>query len=141
MKIFGIDPGTTTGVAIWDTLKKKFIHIGSGGIMDAFDIVEAEMFERQSCRRDVNFEVWIEDARQRKWFGKSGREVLQGVGSIKRDCHIWEEFCKNRNLKYRMVAPKNIKTKMSAEGFKKITGWQGRSNEHERDAAMICFGA
>ena len=136
MKIIGIDPGTVTGVAIWDTLKKEYIHIGSGGMIDAFDVIESEIY-----KLDINFEVWIEDARQRKWYDKVGREVLQGVGSIKRDCHIWEEFCKNRNLKHRMVAPKNIKTKMSAEGFKKITGWQGSTNEHSRDAAMICFGA
>jgi hypothetical protein len=39
-----------------------------------------------------------------------------------------------------MVAPMNIKTKIKAEAFKRLTGWQGQTNEHSRDAAMMVFG-
>jgi len=31
-------------------------------------------------------------------------------------------------------------TKLTADQFKRITGWHGRTNEHGRDAAMLVFG-
>ena len=85
-------------------------------------------------------QVRLEDARKRKWFGDSGRERLQGAGSVKRDCVIWEEFLNDRKIPYMLIAPKNNSTKLSAESFKKITGYSGRTNEHTRDAAMLVFG-
>lgn len=42
--------------------------------------------------------------------------------------------------KKEMVPPKNNKTKLDATKFKQITGWKERTNEHGRDAAMLCFG-
>lgn len=43
-------------------------------------------------------------------------------------------------IPFELVAPKNNKTKVSADYFKKLTGWEGRTNEHERDCAMLVFG-
>ena len=31
-------------------------------------------------------------------------------------------------------------TKLSAEQFRRITGWTEQTNEHGRDAAMLVFG-
>jgi len=84
--------------------------------------------------------VRIEDARLRTWFGKAGPERMQGVGSIKRDCYIWEHFLTDIGVDHEFVAPKNSVTKMSAEVFKRITGYVGKTNEHARDSAMLVFG-
>lgn len=134
--LIGIDPGTTTGVAIWNRRDKIFDYIGSGTIIDVFDIVESAQIATQwkGC-----CELWFEDARQRTWYGTCGREKLQGVGSIKRDCNIWEEYCINRNIPFRMVAPRHIRTKTTAETFYRLTGWKRMTNKHARDAGMICF--
>ena len=78
---------------------------------------------------------------QRKWFGKTDRERLQGVGSVKRDSSIWEEFCDYYSIEYMLIAPKNNRTKTTAAEFKKMTGWEGRTSEHSRDAAMLVWGA
>lgn len=132
----GIDTGVNTGFAIWDKQQKSFYSIQSIMIHDALNAVTnwynqniiSEMFVR------------VEDARKRKWFGKRSDFKVQGAGSIKRDAKIWEDFLNDLGVDFEMVAPKNNKTKMNAESFKKITGWQGKTNEHARDAAMLVYG-
>lgn len=84
--------------------------------------------------------VRVEDARKRKWFGDAGRSQLQGAGSIKRDAKIWEDFLTDLGVEFEMVAPKNNRTKLNAEMFKRMTGYMGASSEHARDAAMLVFG-
>ena len=78
-------------------------------------------------------------------FGQSVREMykllkLQGAGSVKRDSTIWDEYLKSTGVAYTMVAPVNNRTKMTADSFRRTTGYTGRTNEHNRDAAMLVFG-
>lgn len=127
MIYIGIDPGTKTGIAVWDSAEKRFHAIFTLTIFQAINYVNDW---------HPNATIIMEDARLRKWFGNSGREKLQGAGSVKRDCAIWEEVFPN----IVKVAPKNNKTKLDAEAFKKLTGWQGRTSNHARDAAMLVFG-
>lgn len=130
MIYIGIDPGVNTGVAVWDSNSKKFLSIETMPILEAISKV--------NVYRDAV--VIIEDARQRKWFGNSGKERLQGAGSIKRDCQIWQEFLESNEITHYWVAPKNNKTKLDAMQFKQITGYVGRTNVHGRDAAMLVYG-
>ncbi len=130
MVIIGIDPGVHTGVAIWDLKTNSFLSIASMGILEAMETV---------IKYKPNA-VYIEDARKRKWFGESGRERLQGAGSIKRDCQIWDDFFRCNEILHYWIAPKNNKTKMDAMQFKKLTGYQGKTNVHGRDAGALLFG-
>ena len=87
----------------------------------------------------------VEDARQRKWIPNMGsirNEIgrAKGAGSVERDCSIWEDFLADINVPCEMVPPKNNVTKLRQEAFAKLTGWSQRTNEHERDAAMLVFG-
>ena len=84
--------------------------------------------------------VRVEDSRQRKWFGKAGREQLQGAGSIKRDVYRdWEDFLMDIGVNHEMVSPAKNRTKLKADTFKTYTGWGNPTNEHSRDAAMLVF--
>lgn len=130
--IAGIDPGVKTGLSIWDRKRKGFEKIYSSGILVIQGFILSHYKPDQIFFR-------LEDARLRTWFGKSQREVLQGAGSIKRDCQIWEEFFLLHDYEFELVAPKNNKTKLDAKLFSKMTGWKERTNEHERDSAMLCF--
>lgn len=134
--IIGIDPGTNTGIAVWRTDKQCLCSVETMGITEAMDKVRLINHEH---RGELSILVRIENPNLRKWFGKSGREVLQGAGSIKRDFAIWVEFFGRNGIPYEEVAPRNIKTKVSAEYFKKLTGWEGRTSSHARDAAMMVF--
>jgi hypothetical protein len=140
--LIGIDPGVKTGIAIWDCNENKFILIDSYPITIA--LLTVNNYRRNhiddSGKWGDNIAVVVEDARQRKWFGNKGREALQGAGSIKRDCQIWEEFLKEFEIDYKMQAPSQGMTKLNAEQFRKLMGYSKRTNEHARDAAMLIYG-
>jgi len=133
--IIGIDPGVNTGIAIWDVADKSFLTIKT--VM----AVQAEILVLQMCVEGRKVLVRYEDARCRLWFGKEkGTAQLQGAGSIKRDCSRWEEFLTHHQIPFEEVAPKNNRTKMSAEEFKRLTGWLSKTSNHARDAAALIFG-
>lgn len=128
----GIDPGTHTGIAVYDKAAKEITFLKTVSIVEAIDKV-------RELKGDTGL-VRFEDARLRRWYGNSGREQLQGAGSIKRDCSIWEEFLTAEKIPFKAVAPRNIMTKMEAGYFAKLTGYKGLTSEHSRDAAMLVWG-
>lgn len=133
--LIGIDVGVKTGFAIYDTKSKSFSKIQTLKIHDAMDIVKKEF-----ALNGQSLKVYFEDARQRRWFGNSGREKLQGAGSVKRDSSIWEDFLISLNIQFEMIPPKRNATKLSVSVFAKLTGYKERTSEHGRDAAMLVFG-
>ncbi len=135
MIYIGIDPGTNTGFA--KSIAGRLHEVKTYNIVQAMDAVAHSA--RWAKSNDKRLVVYIEDARLRKWV-TGGREKLQGVGSVKRDCGIWEEFCVHHDIHFVLVAPKNNKTKLSAEQFKRLTGWTHRTSEHARDAVMLIWG-
>lgn len=136
MLYIGIDTGTHTGLAVWDTKTQMFLSIECVKIHTAMRSVE--MFVNHDPKGVI---VRFEDARLRNWFGSAGREQLQGAGSIKRDCTIWDDYLTDLHARFEAIPPRKNLTKMTAEAFERITGWKGRTNEHERDAAMLVFQA
>lgn len=128
--LIGIDPGVHTGIAIWN-----------GNVLllcKSVNIIEAILCVIELNRKH-SIKVYFEDARQRHWFGSSGREKLLGAGSVRRDSQIWETCCVTLGIPYQMVAPKDNMTKLNAKVFKMYTGYDGKTNEHGRDAAMLVF--
>lgn len=139
--IVGIDPGVHTGFATWDMSAKRLESVMSVQIHDAMD--------RVRNLRDAGMLrcVVFEDARQRTWFGaadarqqKSGAGVREGVGSVKRDCTIWQDFLTSLGVPFEAVKPMKGATKLDAKQFKAITKWHGTTNNHGRDAAMLIIG-
>ncbi len=138
MICIGIDPGTHTGVAVWDTREGKFLSLETLPIHRALLRV-LHMADEHDLRSDI--QVVFEDARQRTWFGKGDTNAkAQGAGSVKRDCSIWEDFCKDYGIPYWAKPPVKGATKVSAEYFKMVSHYQGRTSEHSRDAAMLVIG-
>lgn len=132
MVYIGIDTGVNTGFAVWDKDRRELVELSTLKIHRAMERVK-----ELSDSHDIK--VYFEDARQRQWFGRSGVEKLQGAGSVKRDCSIWEDYLTDLGVEFYAIAPKNNSTKMNASFFSKITGYQGRTSEHSRDAAMLVF--
>lgn len=139
MIYIGIDPGTHTGVAFWDGSKHELIELTTIPIHQALEKVRA-FYKYNKGLFDIC--VVFEDARQRTWFGrdKNTNAKLQGAGSIKRDCSIWEDFCKDLQIPFLAVPPMKGGTKLSDAYFKAISGWKGRTSNHARDAAMLVIG-
>lgn len=143
----GIDAGVTTGFAMWDRKSKKLIQVQSVMIHQAMQMVVDAVRGLEECAAHTKeppdtILVRVEDARLRveNFYGKAGPAKLQGVGSVKRDAKIWEDFLTDYKIPFELVHPKNNKTKVTQEYFKKVTGWQDKTNEHSRDAGMLVFG-
>lgn len=139
MICIGIDPGTHTGVAVWDTREGRFLSLQTMPIHRA--IIAVLDWEAFSRRHGDDFQVVFEDARQRTWFGHGDTNAkAQGAGSVKRDCSIWEDFCKDYDIPFQAKPPVKGATKVSADYFKMVSHYQGRTSEHSRDAAMLVIG-
>jgi len=128
--LIGIDPGTHTGIAIKE--HGKFYIIGTMQIYKAIETVVCFCEGVNSTDILVRFE----DARLRTYFGKSDREKLQGAGSVKRDCAIWEEVLTEYNIPFQRIHPRYVKA-TTAEQFKTLTGWPGQTSIHAREAAWL----
>lgn len=145
MIYIGIDTGVHTGFAVWDNKQGRLLAVESLPIHKAMERVKAYVEAYKATGKNAVC-VRVEDPRQRNWFGTEfmsrdeERKRLQGVGSVKRDASIWEEFLKDLGIQFEMVAPKRNVTKLKQETFKSHTGWEQRTNEHGRDAAMLVFG-
>ena len=128
-----IDTGVNTGIAVWQDGKLQSVE--SMTITKAMRKILALYSHKYT-------KLYIEDARQ--WIGFNGKTKatqsrLQGAGSVKRDAKIWEDWCKEHDYEVVFVKPMGKGLKKSAEEFKRITKWEGRTNEHSRDAAMIVY--
>lgn len=65
-------------------------------------------------------------------------KIARNVGQVTREAQLLVEGLKR--LGYTVVEVKPQGKKNQAE-FKRITGWQKRTNAHERDAGMMAFQA
>lgn len=130
----GIDPGTNTGIAIWDIREKKFVDIKTMMIHQAWMLLLSLLDENDVFVR-------IEDPTKRTWFGHEDKfgEKKMGAGSIRRDFSIWKDIFTDHKIDFEVLHPKNIVTKTTAEYFKGLTKWEGRTSNHARDAAMMVF--
>jgi len=136
--LVGIDCGVNTGICLYNIKSKKIEVIETCKIHIA-------MLKLQSWAKAMNCFVRFEDARLRKWIPKQATESAErgrreGAGSVKRDAVIWHDWLEYLNIPYEAVAPKNNKTKVSDTYFKQLTGYQGKTSKHSRDAAMLVIG-
>jgi hypothetical protein len=142
MLLIGIDPGVNTGLAVWCKTERKLVDVRTLTIVEAMDLVREHV---EAGRVEL---VRFEDARKRKWFGgmdarqaKHGAGVREGVGSVKRDCGIWEEFLEHCGAPWAAMPPAKGGTKLAEPVWRQLTKWSGRTSEHARDAAMLVVGA
>lgn len=137
----GIDPGEHTGVAMYDGA--QLVEVTTVQIHRALQMVAS--FVEVAQANGIPVKVVFEDARKRRWLpseknASEYRGRLMGAGSVKRDCTIWEDFLKDLGVDYVAQAPRAGMTKLSPEAFARLTGWNGRTSNHARDAAMLVYG-
>lgn len=128
----GIDPGTTTGLAILDMITKKYILITSTTILRAMEIIDGYLATHEVQLFIENPNTWIPFRDN-----TNNANRLQGAGSIKRDYAIWLEYCGLRNISFEPVTLHSSIKKIDAKRFVKFTGYEGKTSSHGRDAAMM----
>lgn len=131
----GIDPDIeNNGYAVWDR-GDKTLEIGKKSFWDAIEDIELY---------NVPVKVIIEAGwliAKSNWHGAKNKstaaKIGKNVGSNHQVGRLFEEYCIKNNIQYQLVKPKG---KIKADTFKRITGHTGRTNQDQRDAAMLVFG-
>lgn len=133
MTIIGLDPGKFTGVAIFTNgalteLRTTTPH----GVAALLDEIQPDR-------------VVFEDSRLTRATWSRGvspaaiRKIARNVGQIDAWCSQLVELCAARGIVAHGISPKGKGAKLNAAQFMKLTGYAGRSNEHERDSAMVAY--
>jgi hypothetical protein len=133
--VIGIDPGTRTGLAIWSTKDKRLTNVVTSTIWEALKYVHGFCEGHRCLLRVENPNTWVNFGSDRKAAAKRA----QGAGSVKRDFAIWEDFAKTEGIPFEGVPLTKALKKLDAATFKRYTGWEARTSEHARDAAMLCW--
>lgn len=135
----GIDCDVTkSGVAYYESLTKK-LELSNLTFFELFDYLQ---FVAAQGKPMVIIEAgWLNKS---NWHAKSkGSAALNAkIGSRTGANHETGkkivEMCEYLELPYKLVRP--TKTKLNAETFKNITKTIGRTNQENRDAAMLVWG-
>jgi hypothetical protein len=132
-RVIGIDPGTDTGVAIYNPATKSLEMCESTGFWGAIDLISANRDAMVIIELPNTSHVWHTGAVSQA----AKNKTASNVGKVLREAELLIEFCKLNGISCRSIPPKG---KVNAKVFKMVTGWKGMTNEHARDAGMLCFG-
>ena len=147
----GIDAGEHCGFAVWNKTLQHFHLIDTYTFWQCMDKIWG--YYQIYIKNKKELIIVIEDVTGNKPTfnrkNKNGeklsesimRKISQNVGSVKRDTILITQWCEMKQIKVLKIVPKrNALTKLDAIDFKNRTGWDGRTSEHARDAAMLVFG-
>lgn len=131
--LVGIDPGQKTGVAVYI----------EGALCALYTTSQLGMIS--FLRIEKPSRVIFEDSRlQSVVFGRGQGQaamlkIARNVGEIDAWCKLIVDVCGDLGIPAHGISPKSKGAKLDAQKFKAVTGWQGSSNQHERDSAMIAW--
>lgn len=139
----GIDPDfVKSGVAVIEG--KTIIHLESLTFTQILEYVEA-------VGPKENILIKLENPSAIKpLFGKKAinkrairEKICQDVGKCKATGSLIQQVLESQGYKVELVKPLKGPVKRQAKNdavyFNKLTGWQGRSNEDKRDAALVAL--
>lgn len=134
-KILGIDPGAKTGLATFEA-----------GVLLALETIQPVHLER-TIRAAAPDRVIYEDSRlqTRAWTAHSKAHkgaalaTARDLGQVDAWCSLIVAICGELNIPVHGISPAAKGPKRSAANFEAYTGWKSRSNQHERDAAMVAW--
>jgi predicted RNase H-like nuclease (RuvC/YqgF family) len=134
MIVVGIDPGSKTGAALYSDGKLTELHT-----QDTLTLLGwlAEIQPGLVVIEDSTLTSYLFTAPGVSH--AAAMKVARNVGEVDAYCKQIKAVCGARGIAYRSISPKDKGAKIKAEQFNGITGWQGASNQHERDAAMVAW--
>ena len=134
--IIGIDPDLEkSGVAILGSelqLKNMTFPETVELFRNEQDSIKKVVIEAGWENKKANFRVGGNHSRQ------VNEQIARRVGMNHATGILLAEIAQAMGIAVLLVKP--TKSKIDAEKFNKITGWQGRTNQEVRDAAMLIYG-
>lgn len=136
--LIGIDPDVDkSGVAIMESGKLTLKNLTMFELFDELTFIKS---------LDVNVKIYIEAGWLNKtnWHtsGKMNIATVAQIGARTGANHETgrkiAEMCEYLKIDYELVRP--TQSKVKAIFFKQLTKYQGRTNQEQRDAAMLIWG-
>lgn len=131
-RVIGIDPGKETGIAVYDRTLKRLIDVFTTDFWGAYEYLQFE-------QNDVNIHAVIIEVPHTKvnWHKSKHQITSANIGGIYREAQLLAEGAEKLGLN---VIRQHPQGKVDAQYIKNLTGWNERTNEHKRDAIMLCWG-
>ncbi|MBK9427238.1 MAG: hypothetical protein IPN63_07590 [Gammaproteobacteria bacterium] len=131
--MIGIDPGKQTGISTYR----------DGALVELRTVSPGDVYEvllESGATRVVMEDSRLQSAVFPRAVGpRAMLKIARNVGEVDQICRRIEAVCETAGIDLVRVSPLGKGAKLNAARFKEITGWTGRSNQHERDAAMCAF--
>lgn len=131
--IIGLDPGANTGVAIFEN--GKLAKLATWTPIQLVTLLPGLSVQRiiyEDSR--LTAPVWSRGTNQ-----AARMKIARNVGQVDAICSLICLLCEKMNISAYGISPKQKGQKIDAETFNKLIGWDKKSNQHERDAAMCVF--
>ena len=135
MRVISIDPGLNTGIAIYE----------DGKLTELLTIEPINLTDMLSHYCGEPVFIAFEDSRLQShiWIPSQSKgvaaNIARKVGMVDAWCYMIERLCESYDIAYMRVSPKAKGEKLTSAQFQAITKWPGKSNQHERDAAMVAW--
>ncbi|MEM6782223.1 MAG: hypothetical protein AAF624_00620 [Bacteroidota bacterium] len=159
LHLIGLDPGETTGLAVYELRSKQLVACESGHFFDVQDRLADYAASPQHLDRMLSgglanlaqdwwrvAAVVIEDnrglpvyARHDRQRGRKRDAIARNVGRVDRDVTLWVEWLRRRDFVVALREPIRG-AKWDTETLQRLTGWTTPTNEHARDAARLVWG-
>ncbi|MDC5219195.1 hypothetical protein OHW53_11595 [Acinetobacter baumannii] len=135
--IIGIDPDLDkSGVAV---LKDGLLRLDN---MRFYDLTQYFEVNKDQIKKVVIEAGWLnKKSNLHGRIGQSkraGERIAKNVGENHATGKLLVEMAESLGLTVVLVKP--TKSKKNSEEFNRITGWQGRTNQEQRDAGMLIWG-
>jgi hypothetical protein len=130
-KVIGIDPGKHTGVAV--CYGGKITGLVETDFWGCVDTLNENKDALVIIEKPHSKSVWHNQATSNKAIQRTG----VNVGSALREAELLIDYMLREKIDHHVMHPRG---KVDAKKFKMITGWQGRTNQHTRDAGLLAFG-
>lgn len=131
--ILGLDPGVQTGLALF--IDGKLHSIETIHPLDIEGCI-AEYAPHRVVFEDSRLTSHLFTTNRNQAVAKS---MARKVGQVDMVCGLIVEACDRLGIPAHGISPKGKGAKLNADQFKAVTGWDGPSNEHTRDACMVAY--
>lgn len=134
MIVLGIDPGLQSGVAIY-----------ANGALNELMTAQPKHVEHYIKSVNAGLVVFEDSRLQSTVFAAPNAgprvrlKVARNIGEIDAQCREIEALCAALGIRCIGVSPRAKGKKLNAAEFAALTGWEYRTNQHQRDAAMVAW--
>lgn len=146
----GIDPGVKTGWAIYSSSRRKLIDVRTKSFLQvlvAANEIEVGVHEIIDEDDEVIFCIESPGLNKPTFPRNVNRRVIErisrNVGANCREAELLISCIGEYGFRVIKCRPKRNKLsrgKMKAKEFQRLTGYEGRTSQHGRDAALLVWG-